>query len=298
MVELSWLVRLRIAVAAAMGIVLIGILAWPLAAPSDPLGPVRAGNLGAGGVMALMFLAFCLGLATYFLCWPYGREIGVLAVPFGLAVWAARSGSVASIVQQHPSYVQRQSVFASLMWEPVVWLLVVAAGFGAVLLGQRLSRRAGRPTASEGSRSAPNKYLNVVIALVGSVLIIQFTIRVFAQDVRTLDRGLVAQPDTAQIALAVLFAFGLSAFVVKRFLNLDYVWPTLAGAVVTAVTVGAGRTRHVMQQFAERWPATFFPNAVLSVLPIQMVAFGSLGAIAGYWLAIRYDCWRQHEDNE
>jgi hypothetical protein len=281
-----------------MGIVLIGILAWPLAAPSDPLGPVRAGNLGAGGMMALLFLAFAVGLAAYFLCWPYGRDIGVLAVPCGLAVWAARSGSVTAIVQQDPSFIQRQTLLTGLMWEPFVWLLVVAVGFGAVVLGQRLSRKPDHPDASERSNSGTNKYLSVVIALVGSVLIAQFGIRVFARDVRTLDSGLMAQPDVGQITLAVLVAFGLSAFVVKRFLNLSYVWPTVAGALVTAFTVGTGRTREVLQEFAERWPAAFFPNAVFCILPIQMVAFGSLGAIAGYWLAVRYDYWRQHEGRE
>jgi len=26
-----------------------------------------------------------------------------------------------------------------------------------------------------------------------------------------------------------------------------------------------------------------------------MVAFGTIGSIAGYWMAIRYDYWRKHE---
>jgi hypothetical protein len=46
---------------------------------------------------------------------------------------------------------------------------------------------------------------------------------------------------------------------------------------------------------AQQWPATFFSNAVVSVLPVEMVAYGTLGSIAGYWMAVRYDFWRKHE---
>ncbi|GAI88636.1 unnamed protein product, partial [marine sediment metagenome] len=28
---------------------------------------------------------------------------------------------------------------------------------------------------------------------------------------------------------------------------------------------------------------------------VQMVALGTLGSIAGYWMGIRYDFWRKHE---
>jgi hypothetical protein len=45
----------------------------------------------------------------------------------------------------------------------------------------------------------------------------------------------------------------------------------------------------------QNWPAAFFPNSVISILPIQMVAFGTLGSVAGYWMAIRYEYWRKHE---
>ncbi|UCG56150.1 MAG: hypothetical protein JSU70_14910 [Phycisphaerales bacterium] len=296
--ELSWRVKLRIAVTAALGVVLIGILAWPLAAPSDPLGPARAGNLGSGGFMALLLLAFSLGLAAYFLCWPHGREIAVLAVPSGLAVWAIRSGSVAAMVQQNPGYIQRQMLFRGMMWEPVAWLLVVAAGFGGVLLGQKLSGNPERAGVEEESRSVKNGYIGAVIALLGSVLMVQLGIRVLAQDVGVFGGGFVAQPDVGQITLAVLASFGLSSFVIKRFLNLSYIWPIVASALVTAFAVLTGGNRQALQQFAERWPAAFFPNAVLSVLPVQMVAFGSLGAIAGYWLAVRYHHWRQHEGRD
>jgi hypothetical protein len=51
----------------------------------------------------------------------------------------------------------------------------------------------------------------------------------------------------------------------------------------------------VLEYFVQRWPAMFFSNSVLAVLPIQIVTFGTLGAIAGYWIAVRYEDWHSHE---
>src|SRR3972149_6448957 len=85
-VELSFLMKLRIAAAAAVGVVVIGIWAWPLAAPSDPFGAVKLGNLGSSGVVILAALAFVVGLFCYFLCWPHGRDRQNSNLPSELAV--------------------------------------------------------------------------------------------------------------------------------------------------------------------------------------------------------------------
>jgi len=84
-VELSWPMKLRIAASAAIGVVLIGILAWPLAAPSEPFGTVSllGGGLTTFDAVFLAILAFFSGFAAYFASWPHGREIGILAVQCG-----------------------------------------------------------------------------------------------------------------------------------------------------------------------------------------------------------------------
>ena len=74
--ELSWLMKLRIIAAVAVGAVLIGFLAWPLAQPPEPFDVVSIP--GFAGSVALAGLAFLVGLIAYFLSWPYGREIGIL----------------------------------------------------------------------------------------------------------------------------------------------------------------------------------------------------------------------------
>jgi len=301
--ELSWLMKLRIAAAAGTGAVLIGILAWPMATQSELVCVVRAGTIGPIGAVELVFLAFLAGLIAYFVSWPYGREIGVLAAPSGLAIWAVRSGSMATLIQQHPTVAQRQALLVSLRWEPFFWLVVVAAGFAGVLLGQKIQPSLRLKETQRKSNSNSGKYINAIIALVSSGFIAHFCIRIFAQDVRMFDNilgSVVAQPAIGQIVFAVLVSFGLAAFVAKKFLNASHIWPTIASFLVTAFAISAyvkheNQGQLLLEYLVQRWPASFFPNSVVSILPVQMVAFGTLGSIAGYWMAVRYSYWRKHE---
>jgi hypothetical protein len=300
-VELPWFIKIRIIGVIAAGLLLIGIWAWPIASPLEPAGPVSFlfGNITLGGTIALLVLAFFSGFVAYFLSWPYGRQIGVLAVPSGLAVWAVRTGSVGSIIQQYPSADYRQSLFSALKWEPIFWLAVVFAGFAGVWVAGKIS--SGKIDADKQNEASPSKstiYVNALIALAGSVLLAQLCLKLFAQDVRMLDSRLgviVAQPVVGQIVFAVLFSFGLAAFLVEKFLNAGYLWSVIATGLVAAF-IGVGSTRpEVLQYLSQNVPANFFPNAILAIMPVQMVAFGTLGSIAGYWTAIRYDYWRENE---
>ncbi len=289
--ELSWPMKLRIAAAATIGVLLIGILAWPMAEPFSGVAAMSFRN-----AVVLVVLAFAAGFIGYFVSWPFGREIGILAVPSGLVIWAVRSGSMAGLIQLNPTAAQRQALVASLKWEPFFWLIIVAAGFTGVLLGRKICSSKNLEQTQEKSKSGPGKYLNAILALVCSGLIAQFCIRIVAQDVRVLDNTLgsvIAQPAVGQVVFAVLVSFGCAAFVAKKFFNVSYICPSIASAFVTAfmATVYAREAPYLVQN----WPAAFFSNSVISVLPVQMVAFGTLGSVAGYWMAIRYEYWRKHE---
>ena len=307
--ELSWLMKLRITASMATGVILIGILGWPIAGPATTLGIVSlvAGGITAGDSICLVVLAFLAGIISYFLCWPYGKEIGILAAPSGLAVLAFRTGNMASLMQLNPTLVQRQALLATLKWEPIFWLAIVAAGFAGVLSGQRIlsglaSRRGeSRPELDEAQEESNPKtkiYLNATLGLVGSVLISPLLIGLLARDVKIFDPKLgavVSQPEVGQIAFAVIVSFGLVAFAIKTFLNVSYVWPTIACAFVTAFAIITYAKQDVLQHLVRHQPAAFFSNAAVSILPVQMVSFGTLGAIIWYWLAVRYNFWRSLE---
>ncbi len=99
----------------------------------------------------------------------------------------------------------------------------------------------------------------------------------------------MGQPAIGQIIFAVLVSFGLVAFAAKAFLDVSYIWPSIASGLVTALGITIYAKQNLLEHLVESWPAVFFSNPVISILPIQMVAFGTLGSIAGYWLAIRYN---------
>ena len=291
--------KLRIAAAAATGVVLIGFLAWPLVAP-EPFAAlsVLTGSITAGDTIILATLAILSGFIGYFLSWPYGREVGILAVPSGLAIWSVRSGSMTDLIRLNQTLPQRQMLFAGLKWEPLFWLAIVAAGFAGVLIANKINPGAEPNNPQEQSEPKSNTYLNAIIALIGSVLIAQFCIRIFAQDVRVLDSRLgsvVAQPAVGQIVFAVLVSFAIAGFIVKKFLGLSYIWPAIASSLVTAFGIIFYAKQDILHHLVEHHPAAFFSSAVISILPLQMVTFGTLGSIAGYWMAVRFDYWRKHE---
>jgi len=295
--ELSSINKLRIAAVAALGIVVLGYLAWPLAAPADPLSPVRAWSIGPLGTLALLVLAFGLGFVGYFLAWPHGREIGILAVPFGLTIWAGRSGPMRVLTQACPQPLEREALAFSLRFEPVYWLLIVAAGFAGVLLAQYL-RAPSVPPADEpatGAHPGTSTYLTAVIAMAGTVLISNFLLGVFAQDVATSRNVAPTQPPAGQILFAVGAAFAGASFLVKKFTNFSYLWPALASVFVIGFAQVFYDGAQVLRQFAETRPATVFPHSTLAILPVQLVALGTLGSVLGYWLAVRYDWWRKHD---
>jgi hypothetical protein len=290
--------RARIAAAMVTGIVLIGILGWPLAAPADPLGPVRAGNLTVPGTMILALLAGLASVIAYFVCWPYGREMAVLATPSGLAIWAMRSGSIAELMQQNPAFSQCQALFATLRWEALFWVAIVAVGFAAAILGKRISAEAEPTELQKKAKSNSTKYLNPLIGLVGSGLIALFCLTILAHDIGVADVRLGTvwgQPPMGQIVFAVVVSFGLAAFVVKKFLNVSQVWPVAATALVTPFVISTYVKEALLEHIVQNWPPTFFSNVAVSILPLQMVAFGTLGSITGYWLAVRYNYRREHK---
>ena len=297
--QLSWPMKLRIAAAVAVGISLIGLCAWPLAAPSEPSAAVFAGTISFTDAIVLAGLALFAGLTAYFLSWPYGREIGILAVPAGLAVWAVRCGSTADLMRLNPTVSQRTQLFTTLKWEPVFWLAIVTAGFLGVILGQMISSpkiEDDKPQEKSGNKLSA--LFTAIIAVVASVLITQFCIGILAQDISIPDSKLgsvIAQPAVGQIVFAVLVSFAIAAFVVKKLLNAGYIWPIIASVFLTLFVSRLYTTQQTLQHLVENWPTIFFSNVTVSILPVQIVAFGTLGSIAGYWMAIRYDYWRKHE---
>ncbi len=295
---MTWIMKLRIAAAAVIGVALVGIVCWPWQSPPDAFGSLVFKEIGTNGAVTLLVMAFLAGLISYFAAWPYGREIGILAVPFGLCLWAVKAGTTGGLIQLNPAFTQRSEILAAMRWEPLFWLLVIGCGFAGVISGQSIISRLRKKQNSEKPDLKPVNIVYVIISVLLSVVIVIFCLKIFAQDVGVQNNNLEkvsVQPALAQNIFAILLSFGIAAFAVKMFFNLSYVWPIVSCVLVTAYAVGNYMNGKVLETFANNFPAVFFPNAIVSILPVQMVTFGVIGSIAGYWMAIRYDYWRKHE---
>src|SRR3989339_2054991 len=97
--------KLRIAAVMAFGAGLIGYLAWPLIAPPTHFDTISivTETVEMTDLAICIVLGFVAGFVGYLLSWPFGRQVGVLAAPAGLAVWAFRSGNIANMTQQYPA---------------------------------------------------------------------------------------------------------------------------------------------------------------------------------------------------
>lgn len=306
--ELTWAIRLRIAMTAAIGVGVIGIYGWPLVTPHDPLGVVSivSGHIATSNFFIICLMAFLSGFVSYFLTWPYGTKIGILAAPAGLIAWSLRSSDMGTLMQLNDSLARRELFYFTFCWEPALWLAVIAAGCLGVLLGYSIYRPhklADGKTADSAADADQNKSkalscFTPVVAVIGSTIISVFLIGMLARDFIIIDPKVgyaIGQPATAQIIFGILVAFGVSGYLVKKVLDLNYYWPIIATALVIPFGIIIYGQYDVLQYFADRWPDVFFANSILTVFPIQAVAFGSIGAIAGYWIAVRYDYWRQIE---
>jgi hypothetical protein len=280
-----------------LGAVVIGIFDWSAVKPNDPAGLVSLHNLSViqGGL--LLIVAAILGFIGYFLAWPYGCQIGLLAAPSGLAIWALRSASMSKTLALIPEAQARHDLFASMRFESLYWLAVVYAGWAGVQLARRLRPNPTLPILQTlpKPKAVPGLYYGLAILI--SLVVGQFLLGVFAQDIplRQNHGTALTQPPAAQLVFGIFMAFGVAAFIVGHFLRLNYHCVMPAMALTYLFSVMSFAKVQIFESVALSYPSLCLPSTVLYALPIHIVSFGTLGAILGHWASVRYHYWRIHE---
>lgn len=291
--ELSWISKIRITVVMGLGCVVIGLLFWPAISPSDPAGLTTISNLSLFQGVLLLVVSAALGFVSYFLAWPYGCEIGLLAVPAGLALWGLRSGSVAQTLAVVAEPQARMELFHTMRFESLLWLVVVYAGWSGVQLAKKVRPNPMLPILKMVPKPGLVPKIHYGLACLVGLVVAQFLISVFAQDIPV--RGFMTQPPVSQLFFGVFMAFAVAAFLVEHFLKLNYHWIMPALAFIYVFNDLAFVNDKHFTVLAEAAPNLCLPNSGLFALPIQIVSFGFIGALVGYWTSIRYHYWRTHE---
>ena len=291
--------RLRIAAAMIVGVVIIGFVGWPMVRPLDGLGAVTllGGQISVIDVVIFAVLAYITGFAAYFAASPCGKAIAPLAVPAGLAVWTFRCGNVETLLRSHRQIAEKMAVYNSFRIEILLWLGLIGMGYLGILTAEKIKASTLPEEIAEAEKdSSKNKSLRIAMALVATTVVAMFCIGILAQDIRRFDAEIdfvIGQPGTGQIAFAVIVAFAVGAFLCKNFLNTPPIVSTASAFVLVQVAVWISTNN--LEHMSSNWPVSFFPRAISAILPIQIAAFSAIGSVLGYWIAIRYAYWREHE---
>lgn len=298
--ELTWLMRFRIAAALAVGIVLLGVLPWGLVRPpADGVFALLSGSISVSDLLICAFLSLFAGFIASAVCTPFGLRVGILAAPAGMAVWALRSGALSTVFQQAPAVQDRLNVYTGLRFEAFIWLVISGCGLiGAIAADKLFRRKSIDPIDKFDASFKLSSLWAIPIAIVATILIGNVLINILAGDVSYPDERLgrvTGQPANLQLAFAVTVAFMACGLLAKLFLGLSFIWPASASVLLSYCSIITYGKKPIMEHLSASWPAVFFARPILAVLPIYMVAFGFLGAVWGYWLAVSYHLWRKYE---
>jgi len=302
--ELTVVMRLRIAAAMAVGIALMAFLAFPLIAPITPMDAITFYDGGITPVAAMLYIiiAFLTGIVAHVISYPHGIHLAPFAVPAGLAAATFRSGTMMSLLQQNNELTKRVAIYSFLQWESIFWLTVVVAGFAGVAgAAKYIKSSTVPPIASLKHKASENKYLSHCLAVAASVVMALFLIGILAQDVNISDAQLTSvkgQPSRGQVAFAVIVAFGAAAFVAKYFLNVHFMVTTASAVILTIYCTRAYANPEIVKYMTAKYPSAFFSRYVCAILPIQMVCFAAIGSVCGFWIALKTAHSRQlaHSD--
>lgn len=296
--NIHWLLRLRIIGSMAVGVVLIGFLLWPRVAPVDPLGAVTllGGSFSALDILLCCAAALITGAGGYLVAYPYGKAMGLLAVPSGLAVWTLRSGTMRSLLLTHSTFQQRLDAYQFLRMESLFWIVLLLCGAAGVWIARKSIPPRVDPLAHDPQKINANRVVSMIVAIVASGVAAMLTIGLFAQDVRYPDAqigSVTGQPGSRQIAFAVLASFTLAGFLIKYFLDCDHYLAVAAGPILYFVMISRTCSTQILQYMTENWAVTYFPNTLSAILPIQIISLSAVGALAGHWLAVKYKSAKQ-----
>jgi len=298
--DLSWLSKIRLALALAIGVMLVGLLPWERIQPTyNGVFAFFTGSISLSDLMLCGLLALAAGFVASAVCTPLGMQMGILAVPAGMTFWSLKSSAISTLFQAVPAASSRLAVYYALRYEGFIWLTFALLGVIGAYAADKLFRR--------NTLDLPDRFeamvrlqpiARITVTVIGTVIAATYLLNILASDISYHDQKagfVVGQPANLQIAFGVIIAFMACGFCGKLFLGAGYIWPAIGTALVSTFSIITYAKLSTLEYMAGSWSAVFFTKTVLAILPVQMVAFGFIGSVWGYWLAVRYRYWREFE---
>jgi hypothetical protein len=312
------LIKIRVAVVLAIGIVIFSTVGWSFARPWDPVGDLTVLSHHQPLQMAFMVLLVALisTAVAVAVSGRWAREIAPLAVPAGLSAFSVLTGGIFALLLKHNQLSGRSSMFYHFAGESVFWFVLVIAGFILAYLSFAFFRLG--PAVKNSPAPLPEvkpafikRFIanfnsremgTAVSALIGTCIIaaILLTLLVQSQSVKVtlLDQRVVLAacvPDPGQNIFAVFTAFLLATMLFQHLLNAP-LWPFIPAPLIVAVFAYASAAHHAVQgPLAQVAPTFILPSIrIATVLPVQYIGLGTLAVIAGYWFSMRARRIRLH----
>lgn len=305
--QLTIIMKLRIAAVVAVGLLLFGKIGWQSVEPTnaDGVATVAMGGQSTGLIVKLVLLwLVTVGLAAI-LAWPYAAELTPVAVAAGLGGWAVFTVGMDRLLLQYSETAVRAKMFQNLTIDVAIWsgMVIAAALLGQSLFGKK--RQPAEPTKTNGDKKkfagllADPKLNTVAALLIGSaaaVILLKILVQSGRAYLGEYPYVPVAKvPQLGQVVWGVFVAFLLAAMAAHQlFRQVGLGWLLIIPPIVAIsayLTAAAPENIDELQNAA----ATFIQPSLIyaAVLPVQYAGFGSLGVITGFWLSVRAHRLRQ-----
>ncbi len=286
-IEQHWIDKVRIGAVLTFGAAVIGVFCWSPIAPATERQTATffCSCVSIFDGIIVLIAAFATGLTAYFLGYPNGKHTAMAAVPMGVGIWGLRSGVMENLLIYHGDAENYKMLYMSLRWEGIFWFLVIAAGYFGVKTAVKLCEDKPEPETDEKKK---NQTTDIVLPLAVCCAVSWLLTNIFVQapKIPTKQFGdIIAQPQQAQIAFGLLASFGISAYLIKRYMNARIEIPAIS-TVVFSFAAAIYYGKESSKALSEYMPPSFFESSLGAVLPIQIISFGTLGVLLGYAVAV------------
>ena len=110
---MNGMTKIRILIVLGVSGVLFGVWGWSLVRPSDAGDglTVVLNEKPFRVIITALFIGLIGALVGTLIGKPYGRQLGMLAIPAGLSVWSIQSGNMERLLMNYPEAAARTGMF-------------------------------------------------------------------------------------------------------------------------------------------------------------------------------------------